>query len=228
MRLQRNYYEVLGLPRTANSQEIKKKYHELARQFHPDRAQDKELAQRLFVQINQAYQTLIDPEKRTRYDNSLTSGNGAIASTRPHSGRMNPVVTAEQIRRWLSEANDSYLRGERDQALKLCHRVLRAEHSNVQAYVLMGDVFADQGKLQEALTAYRTASGLQPANLVLQSKIKRIESTVASKVAASAIASANKPVSRAAAVTDNSARNGRAPLPKHSFFGRLMGKVRSG
>ena len=48
MRLKRNYYEVMGLSRTATAIEVKKKYHELARQFHPDRAKDKELAARLF------------------------------------------------------------------------------------------------------------------------------------------------------------------------------------
>src|SRR5579883_227882 len=160
MRLQRNYYEVLGLSRTASQQEIKKKYHELARQFHPDRAQDKELAQRLFVQINQAYQTLIDPEKRTRYDNSLFTNNGAApAGKRPTTQPTN--ASPEQIKRWMTEANDAYLRGDREVALKLCQRVLRADHVNGDAYQLMGDMYSDRGQLQEALTAYRTASSLQ-------------------------------------------------------------------
>src|SRR5579884_1364172 len=129
MRLQRNYYEVLGLPRTASQQDIKRKYHELARQFHPDRAQDKELAQRLFVQINQAYQTLIDPEKRTRYDNGLFSGNGATPGQKAHAPQQ-AQATPEQVKRWMQEANDAYLRGDRDLALKVCQRVLRADHVN--------------------------------------------------------------------------------------------------
>ena len=51
MRIQRTYYEVMGLPRDSNAQQVKAKYHELARQFHPDRAKDKALAERLFVQM---------------------------------------------------------------------------------------------------------------------------------------------------------------------------------
>ncbi|MDR3709326.1 MAG: DnaJ domain-containing protein [Capsulimonadaceae bacterium] len=71
MRLKRNYYEVMGLPRGATATEIKHRYHDLARQFHPDRAQDKELAQRLFSQINLAYRTLANASDRARYDDSL-------------------------------------------------------------------------------------------------------------------------------------------------------------
>jgi len=73
MRLKRNYYEVMGLSRTATAIEVKKKYHELARQFHPDRAKDKELAARLFSQINLAYRTLIDDGRRSLYDAGLQS-----------------------------------------------------------------------------------------------------------------------------------------------------------
>lgn len=79
MRLKRNYYEVMGLSRSATAQEIKHKYHDLARQFHPDRAKDKELAQRLFAQINQAYKTLSNAQERSRYDEILDS-EAAVAA----------------------------------------------------------------------------------------------------------------------------------------------------
>jgi curved DNA-binding protein CbpA len=73
MRLKRNYYEIMGLSRTSTTQEIKTKYHALARLYHPDRAVDKDTAQRLFAQINLAYRTLVNDSKRAIYDASLDS-----------------------------------------------------------------------------------------------------------------------------------------------------------
>ena len=73
MSLQRNYYEVLGLPPSATTDQIKKKYRELARKYHPDIAQDKAFSQRLFTQINQAYSVLADPERRAQYNTTLDS-----------------------------------------------------------------------------------------------------------------------------------------------------------
>lgn len=63
----RDYYEVLGVPRNATQEEIKKAYRRLARQYHPDFNKDPQ-AQEKFKEINEAYQVLSDPEKRKLYD----------------------------------------------------------------------------------------------------------------------------------------------------------------
>ncbi len=73
MSLQRNYYEILGIPPGATTDQIKKKYRELARKFHPDIIQDKVLGQRVFTQINQAYRVLADPERREQYNSQLAA-----------------------------------------------------------------------------------------------------------------------------------------------------------
>ena len=83
MSLQRNYYEVLGLPPGATTDEIKKKYRELARKFHPDVVQDKVLGQRVFTQINQAYSVLGNPERRAEYNSTLQAGGAAPNGTGP-------------------------------------------------------------------------------------------------------------------------------------------------
>ena len=66
----RDYYEVLGVPRTAPEGEIKKKYRQLARQHHPDLqpAAERGVAAERFKEINEAYEVLSDPEKRKKYD----------------------------------------------------------------------------------------------------------------------------------------------------------------
>jgi molecular chaperone DnaJ len=63
----RDYYEVLGLPRNASEEEIKKAFRRLAFQYHPDHNKDPE-AEDKFKEINEAYQVLSDPEKRRSYD----------------------------------------------------------------------------------------------------------------------------------------------------------------
>ena len=66
----RDYYEVLGVDKTADEKEIKKAYRKLARKYHPDVAEEgkKEEATEKFKEISEAYAVLSDEEKRQRYD----------------------------------------------------------------------------------------------------------------------------------------------------------------
>jgi curved DNA-binding protein len=64
----RDYYETLGVSKTASQEEIKSAFRKLARKYHPDTAKDKKLAEEKFKEINEAYEVLGDPEKRKKYD----------------------------------------------------------------------------------------------------------------------------------------------------------------
>ena len=72
----KDYYSVLGVPRNASDEEIKKAYRKLAMQYHPDRNLGKEKwANEKFKEINEAYGVLGDPQKRRQYDQFGTVGD---------------------------------------------------------------------------------------------------------------------------------------------------------
>ena len=83
----KDYYETLGVARTASADEIKQAFRKLARQYHPDVAKDKATAEEKFKQLNEAYEVLGDPEKRKRYDEMGPDWqNGAAGGQPPPRG----------------------------------------------------------------------------------------------------------------------------------------------
>lgn len=72
----KDYYQILGVPRNASDEEIKKAYRRLAMQYHPDRNPGREKwANEKFKEINEAYAVLGNPEKRRQYDQFGTVGS---------------------------------------------------------------------------------------------------------------------------------------------------------
>lgn len=74
----RDYYEVLGVSRTASDDEIKKSFRRLAKQYHPDTNKEQGADAR-FIEINEAYEVLSDTQKRDAYDRYGHAGVGAGA-----------------------------------------------------------------------------------------------------------------------------------------------------
>jgi len=64
----KDYYKILGIERNASEEDIRKAYRKLAMQYHPDRNPNDKQAEERFKEINEAYQVLNDPKKRSHYD----------------------------------------------------------------------------------------------------------------------------------------------------------------
>ena len=82
----REYYETLGVSKTAKEDEIKSAFRKLARKYHPDVAKDKKAAEEKFKQINEAYEVLGDAEKRKKYDQLGADWNNPAAGFQPPPG----------------------------------------------------------------------------------------------------------------------------------------------
>ena len=91
----RDYYEVLGVPRTASADDIKRAYRQLARKHHPDLqpASERASAAERFKEINEANEVLSDADKRAKYDALGQNYKGGMDFTPPPGAGRGPTVT---------------------------------------------------------------------------------------------------------------------------------------
>jgi DnaJ-class molecular chaperone len=104
----KDYYAILGVPRTATQAEIKKAFRRLARQYHPDKNPGDKTAEQRFKDINEAHEVLSDPEKRKLYDQlganwETFARAGATAGQGPFGGPFGGPTGTGPFAQWSAE-----------------------------------------------------------------------------------------------------------------------------
>uniref|UniRef100_A0A673KZ28 DnaJ homolog subfamily A member 3, mitochondrial n=1 Tax=Sinocyclocheilus rhinocerous TaxID=307959 RepID=A0A673KZ28_9TELE len=94
---QQDYYDVLGVPRTASQKEIKKAYYQLAKKYHPDTNPDGPDAKEKFAKLAEAYETLSDELKRKQYDTYGSAGPGGSGAGQQQYWRGGATVDPEEL-----------------------------------------------------------------------------------------------------------------------------------
>ncbi len=108
--MSQNYYESLGVAKTADTAEIKKSYRKLVRKYHPDVSKEPDAAEKM-QQINLAYETLTDDTKRAEYDQLLANpqgfGGNQYQYHRGQDGGAGQQFTEEDLRRHFGQGAGS-------------------------------------------------------------------------------------------------------------------------
>jgi len=194
------HYEVLGVPETASADEIKRRYRELARRWHPDVARTPDAAER-FKTINEAYRVLSNPTSRAQYDaelklqaarraetrRSATDPTASRTTERPRARpsatgrprdaagarRPDSAETSTLISRLLRDAELAMQRLRLYEAERLCRAVLQLDRRNATAHEILGDICSIRGRTDAALSHYTIAVQLDPRNTRLKIKFER-------------------------------------------------------
>ncbi|MFQ3548273.1 MAG: DnaJ domain-containing protein [Armatimonadota bacterium] len=171
----RDHYQVLGVPRNATPEQIKAKYKQMARKFHPDIAEDKEVAHRIFLQVNEAYEVLIDPEKRKAYDATLRlEGIANAGVNKTQSAQPQPPPRPVNVPKELRDAELAFIQRRLEEAERHCRAVLRTDSKNARAYAILGDIYRVQNKEDQAIHNYSYALQLNPNDTDSERKLNKL------------------------------------------------------
>jgi len=146
-------YRVLGLPVGATKREIKRRYRQLLRRYHPDVAEDPQRAHEYAAEIGRAYALLMDDEWRARYEAEFYGGlepELEVVVERADPAR-SPVP--ELLRR----ARELLSQGRIEDTLLVCSDILLRDPDCAEAYELLGRAYQEQGRMDLSREMYEEA-----------------------------------------------------------------------
>jgi curved DNA-binding protein CbpA len=152
----KSYYDVLGVPQNATSEQIRSRFRELARQRHPDRFQgaEKDRAERDFQDLTAAFNLLSDAEKRRQHDLELA---------RPAGSRQ--ADPAQLARVYIQRGTKAYKESNYLEAADNFDRATKAQKDNAKAWHHLALACSHQRRwLSRATAAITQACELEPMN----------------------------------------------------------------
>jgi len=152
-----NYYELLGGGPDVNDADIRRRFHQLAREGHPDRAQaeEKAAAEVAFQGITEAFNTLRHPERRRDYDRELRE-----SATAPEDGK------SELLEAYLTSGSAAFRAGRYAEAADSFRLATKTEPKDGRGWHFLSMACAeDPRRLSMGMTAIREACKLAPMNV---------------------------------------------------------------
>lgn len=153
----RDPYEVLGIKRGASKEEIKTAYRKLAKQYHPDMHEDnplKELAQEKFIEIQEAYDELMN-----------------VSSSSSHSSSYNNYNNSGSVNNDFSAARQYMNSGNYQQAIYILDNI---KVRNAEWNYLMGVCYVNLGSNVQGMQFVKTATRMEPSNVEYQNYLNQI------------------------------------------------------
>ena len=131
-----DYYQILGVSRSATADQIKSAYRKLAVKYHPDKNPNDKTAEEMFKKVNEAYQTLGDETKRRNYDSygSSSYSYGSYGSNSSYAGQENPFAN-DAYWQWFNSASENA--SDSSNSYRRTYTYYRSEPST------KGEIFAD-------------------------------------------------------------------------------------
>lgn len=163
-----DYYDILGLKRSATPDEVKSAYRKLAKEWHPDTNTDPKATDK-FLAVQRAYEVLRDPEQRLKYDQLRDMQTGRVrvkAQPQPEPKPWKapsydePRLPPEDLMRMTSLLRN----GRYADAEKVAEKLVQAGPKNPLPYAVLGDVARYRGELKRASEMYAYAAQYDPAS----------------------------------------------------------------
>lgn len=157
------HYETLGVDPGADEAEIRTAFRKLAREFHPDRLEgDARLtAEKRFQVITEAFNVLIRPDQRERYDKEIAQGL-------PSVGGMDPQDIAKKL---AAKGAQALKDGQSAEGIELLQQALNHDEKQARAHYFLGLAFSKiPGKGREGLRHLDRATQLEPTNTTVKAE----------------------------------------------------------
>lgn len=184
--LEQTYYQLFGLPESASQEEIKRRYRELARKYHPDLNPGDPKASRTFADIATAYGVLRDPDARNVYDTELMMRRRIGRPTAPQRGgatetsrayQQNPHAAQIESEKAAALARKCFYAGRFIEAKSFAIRSLSFHHKNSLAHEILGDIYVNEGRLDDAAKHFTFCLQFDKFNGGVHLKLDRISKT---------------------------------------------------